>query len=198
MRRSTTSSPGRGGSPPAELQQWLCPLALRRAVERSPVARRHGSAQFNDVFAISKIAVCRAPPVARRHGSARLNEARWHRLCHFKLDLDGLITEDGIASTMLFQVRSGWLDHRGRDQREDFAPTHSSGRDSLDYSIFMFYPDGLISEAEFNQDVGLIAPITVLDALASTTPFPSFIWMACSSRPSSTRTSGRCVHILQR
>ena len=156
MRRSTTSSPGRGGSLPAELHQWLGAMALR--------------------------------------GSTR---TRWLRLCHLKHDLDGLITEDGIASIMLIQVRSGWLDQRGRDQREDFAPTHISGCDSLDYSIFKFYPDGLISEAKFNQDVGVIAPITVLDALASTTPFPSFMWMACSSRPSSTRTSGRCVHILQ-
>ena len=89
-------------------------------------------------------------------GSTR---TRWLRLCHLKLDLDGLITEDGIASIVLFQVRSGWLDQRGRDQREDFAPTHISGCDSLDYSIFKFYPDGLISEAEFNQDVGFIAPL---------------------------------------
>ena len=31
MRRSTTSSLRKGGSPPAELQQWLCSMALRRS-----------------------------------------------------------------------------------------------------------------------------------------------------------------------
>ena len=118
------------------------------------MARRHGSAQFNDVFAISKIAVCRAPPVARRHGSARLNEARWPRLCHFKLDLDGLITEDGIASIMIFQVRSGWLDQRGRVQPRCWPHRsyHSSGRAGLDYAISKFYLDGLFIEAEFNAN----------------------------------------------
>ena len=87
----------------------------------------------------------------------------------FNVDLIVPVTIlDGMASMILFQARS-----------------------------FKFYLDGLIIEAEFNQDVGLIAPFTVLDAPAPTTPFSISIWMACSSRSSSTRTHRRCVPTLQ-
>ena len=139
------------------------------------MAPRLGSAQFNDVFAISKIAACRAPAVARRHCSARLNEdaiastmqfqARsgcliteaefnancWlHRSCH-NSGRDGL--DDAISSS-IFQVLFGWLDHRGRVQPRCWPHRsfHSSGRASPDYAIFNFDLDGLFIEAEFNAD----------------------------------------------
>ena len=95
MRRSTTFSRRRGGSPPAELQQWLCFMVLRisTTMRRSTTSsRREGGslpaeldvvlldgsaqsdsdAQINAVFAGKKrIASCRAPAVALPFGSAQ-------------------------------------------------------------------------------------------------------------------------------